>query len=70
MKILTVGAESFHADGDTDGHDEVNSTFLSCVKALKKGYHNFDHRDFLPYSRVYTSIFLSVSSLYGLWIKR
>jgi len=25
MKILSVGAELFHVDGRTDGHDEANS---------------------------------------------
>ena len=25
MKIRPVGAEFFHADGRTDGHDEANS---------------------------------------------
>ena len=27
MKIRPVGAELFHADGRTDGHDEANSRF-------------------------------------------
>ena len=27
MKILPVGAEMFHADGQTDRHDEANSRF-------------------------------------------
>jgi len=27
MKILTVGAELFHADGQTDRYDEANSWF-------------------------------------------
>jgi len=27
MKILQVGAELFHADGQTDKHDEANSRF-------------------------------------------
>ena len=27
VKILTVGAELFHADGQTAGHDEANSRF-------------------------------------------
>jgi hypothetical protein len=27
MKIRTVGAELFHADGQTDRHDETNSLF-------------------------------------------
>jgi len=52
MKILKVGAESFHADVQTDRHDEANSILRSCVKSVKKEYLNFDHRDFLSYSRV------------------
>jgi len=27
MKILSVGAELFHADGQTDRHDEADSCF-------------------------------------------
>ena len=27
MKIHPLGAELFHADGQTDGHDEANSRF-------------------------------------------
>jgi hypothetical protein len=27
MKIRPVGAELFHADGRTDGHNEANSRF-------------------------------------------
>jgi hypothetical protein len=27
VKIRSVGAELFHADGQTDRHDEVNSRF-------------------------------------------
>jgi len=27
MKVLLVGAEFFHADGQTDRHDEANSRF-------------------------------------------
>ena len=27
MKIRPVGAEMFHGDGRTDGHDEANSRF-------------------------------------------
>jgi hypothetical protein len=38
IKILPVGAELFHADGETDGwtdgHDETNSRFLQfCERA-------------------------------------
>jgi hypothetical protein len=28
IKILAMGAELFHADKQTDGHDEANSRFL------------------------------------------
>ena len=70
MKILAAGAESFHADGDTDIHDEANNTFRSCDKSVQKDYFNFDPTDFLLYSRFYTSVFLPSPSLYSLWIKR
>jgi len=34
MKIRSVGAELFHADGQTDGHDEGNSRFSQfCERA-------------------------------------
>jgi hypothetical protein len=34
MKIRPVGAELFHADGQTDRHDEVQSRFSQfCVRA-------------------------------------
>jgi hypothetical protein len=29
-----VGDESFHADGDTDRHDETKSTFTAVLKRL------------------------------------
>ena len=36
MKISSVGAESFHADGGPDRHDEANSSFAPfCEKRLK-----------------------------------
>jgi len=35
MKILSVGTESFHTDGQTDRHDEANSSFSH----LKKSYN-------------------------------
>ena len=49
MKILPVGAELFHADGRTDGHDEANSLFSQlCETRLqtninggKVGYYEF-----------------------------
>jgi hypothetical protein len=31
MKILSVGAELFHVDGRTDGHEEANSQSLLSV---------------------------------------
>jgi len=52
MNIFTVGAKSFHEDGDADRHDEANSTSHSCVKYVEKDYLNIDHRGFPPYSRV------------------
>jgi hypothetical protein len=34
MKIRPVGAELFHAEGRTDGHDEANSRFSQfCERA-------------------------------------
>jgi len=34
MKIRAIGAELFHADGWTDGHDEANSHFSQfCERA-------------------------------------
>ena len=34
MKLRPVGAELFHADGQTDGHDEGNSRFSQfCERA-------------------------------------
>jgi len=39
MKILQVGAELFHADGQTDKHDEANSRFSQfCESAWKPEY--------------------------------
>ena len=35
MKILSVGAKQFHADGQTDRHDEADSRF----SYLKKYYN-------------------------------
>jgi len=36
MKIRPVGAELFHADGRTEGHDEANSLFSQfCEIGLK-----------------------------------
>jgi hypothetical protein len=31
-KIRPVGAELFYADGQRDGHDEVNSHFSQCCE--------------------------------------
>jgi hypothetical protein len=40
MKIVTVGAELFHADGRTDRHDETtrNSHFSQFCKGIQKHY--------------------------------
>jgi hypothetical protein len=36
MKIRTVGAELFNADGRTDGHDDANSHFSQfCGRAYE-----------------------------------
>jgi hypothetical protein len=32
IKIRPVGSELFHADGQTDGHDEANSHFLQFLE--------------------------------------
>jgi hypothetical protein len=40
MKIRSVGAELFHADGPTDGHDESNSLFRNFVKTPKNWFTN------------------------------
>jgi hypothetical protein len=34
-KFRPVGAELFHADGQTDRHDEANSTFRNFANATK-----------------------------------
>ena len=41
-----MGADSFRADGQTNRHDEANSTFRSCVKSVEEDYLNFDHTYF------------------------
>jgi len=43
MKIRPVGAEVFHADGETDRHDEANSRFSQwqethCIFRLRVAY--------------------------------
>ena len=48
MKIRPVGAESIHADGQTDRHDEANSRFsqfcekhpINCNKNERDVLHN------------------------------
>jgi hypothetical protein len=35
MTIRSVGAELFHADGQTDRHDEANGRFRNFAKAPK-----------------------------------
>jgi len=37
MKIRSVGAELFHANGQTERQDEVNSRFRKFANPLKKG---------------------------------
>jgi len=42
MKIRSVGAELFHADGRTDRQDEANSQFLAILRMhLKTTGRNF-----------------------------
>ena len=36
MKIRPVGAELYHADGQTDRHDEANSRFSQICESTKK----------------------------------
>jgi len=36
MKTRPVGAELFHADGQTDRHDEANSGFSQCCERAQK----------------------------------
>ena len=44
MKIRPVGAELFHADGQTDGHDEVSSGFSQILRRSPKMYSVFKPR--------------------------
>ena len=44
IKILPVGAELFHADGQTVRHNAANSRFRNFAKAPKNGKHLY----FLP----------------------
>jgi hypothetical protein len=45
MKILPVGAELFHEDRRTDGHDEANSRFSQFrERAYKWSLHSAYHR--------------------------
>ena len=37
MRIRLVGAELFHADGQTDRHDEANSSFSQILERAYKG---------------------------------
>jgi len=39
MTLRPVGAEFFHADRQTDGHDEVNSRFSQFLRTRQKGAH-------------------------------
>jgi len=34
MKILPVGTELFHADGQTDRHNEINSRYSQFCKSV------------------------------------
>ena len=42
IKIRTVGAELFHADGQMDRYDEANSRFLQSASAPSNEKHFFD----------------------------
>jgi len=38
VKIRRVGTQLFHADGETDGHDEANGSFFAILQTrLKMG---------------------------------
>jgi hypothetical protein len=38
MTICPVGAELFHADRQTDRHDEANSRFLQICEPIKRQF--------------------------------
>jgi hypothetical protein len=38
MKIRPLEAELFHADGQTDGHDETNRHFFAILRNATKKY--------------------------------
>ena len=44
MKIRSVGAELFHADGRTDRHDEANSRFPQFCERTRKISQHFMQR--------------------------
>jgi len=46
MKIRPVGAEFFHVDGRTDGHDEVNRRFTQIWKRSYKTERNDSARKY------------------------
>jgi hypothetical protein len=41
MKIRPVGAEFFHANGQTDRHDEANSRFFAIGRTRLKKYATY-----------------------------
>jgi hypothetical protein len=42
MKIRRVRTQMFHADGQTDGHDEANAHFSQfCQRALKRIVYSY-----------------------------
>jgi hypothetical protein len=41
MKIRAVGAELYHADGQTEGHDEANSRFSQICERVPKNSNMF-----------------------------
>jgi hypothetical protein len=54
MKILSVVAELFHADGQTDRHDKLTLAFRNFVKAPeKKDPGCFCHGEFSRSAKVY-----------------
>jgi hypothetical protein len=49
MKIRPLGAELFHVDRRTNGHDEANSLFCNFAKALKIGHFSSFQLALHPY---------------------
>ena len=56
-KIRPVGADLFHADGQTDRHDEANSRFSQfCEKRLKNKWYNFNANIYFDHKRLQNNL--------------